>query len=255
MSIFKSSDVTSWLQHWETTHAYILSLPRDINIYRTPSWTLTWSYILHGSHFISHNKLKCHLCNAANPTSALFSRIPGNDARFLGNIESFLSRAKPVFRTGTSVHRDVNQEVVFYELEAALDEHLSQINIKDHLQATLVLKFWGNRRYLQPNRYRFKQCEWTSADENDVSGFRAVFCACPGATPPRPPLAGRLMSWADQPNNLLFDATRPMAADWLLIERLHVAKSSAAKRLCLYDEFVLRWNKYHTNHFPHHGTL
>lgn len=51
------------------------------------------------------------------------------------------------------------------------------------------------------------------------------------------------MSWADQHNNLLFEVTRLMAADWLLIEHLRVAKSSEAKRLCLYDEFVLWWKK------------
>lgn len=71
------------------------------------------------------------------------------------------------------------------------------------------------------------------------------------ATPPRPPLAGRLMSWADRRNNLLFELTRLMAADWLLNERRRVAKSSGAKRLRLYDKFLPCWkNIIHTVSFP-----
>lgn len=68
------------------------------------------------------------------------------------------------------------------------------------------------------------------------------------ATPLQPPLTGRLMIWGDQRNNLLFEVTRPMASDWLLIERLHVAKSSKAKG------YIFMGEKYRIYHIPHHGT-
>lgn len=57
----------------------------------------------------------------------------------------------------------------------------------------------------------------------------------------------------DRHNNLLFEVTRTMAADWLLIERLRVPKRGEDKSLRLYEELELGWKQNQACQSLHQG--